>query len=752
MATPLTWHNVAYPPLGDPADSLRLAQAAFDKGMGGLATTATAVDKSIKDTAAARVLARQFALQDPNEQARAAQDGSIIGDDSAYLTADLMTKLINNQSDMQKTAGDNIAFNDLMRKSTEADKARELIQGYKDKTNVDLYAQLNHAAITRNQGLLDSTVAQLSRLGVSGDVMRNMLTNTQADTATQQTQAQRSFDLGKSATEWDEDRAATAITTSILRNRSPANKDEAFRFVNEAAAEAAKAGRPIPQTILSRVFSKIDSSGGGAGTLGYTDASTGGAGGGVPTANAGGASAPLGSGAGTKAYPITSGGGYVREGTPLGEWVNDLSVPFWEQQKSAMGTYQLIRDNYATYGKKVYGDSWAQQPLNDETQFKIAEAFWNDQVIKQGKDPAKLFDFLNKQKVSAEDRAIVTKKGVAFSEVAPVIAKYESGVRPSPSQVASAGQAAVFTAAKLTGDTANAGSMRLTPEKFVQLHNSQLGMADVVNQLVTTPQFKDANAADLGESLRKIQQRALAKGVKLSPEAAGMIAANSSEFQSNWSHWLGGDVRGTNTGFKTSDVDQHIRAFSDVGGDNVEAKAQLGLQLKQLAEQQSLSVNSIKEAQQRLAQAKANDYNRGTTTQTAAAQARLDAAVEQSRMLTERINSIRAQLQDKPTEPKKTDLSGVRESANNRPTEILSKVTGTQLEDARQAVNFARQERRPLAEINELKRKYEATKEAYRAQRAAEKIKKSEAQSVAVRDNARDNAQRLLNRSGGGIW
>ena len=136
MANPLTWHNVGPPSLGDPTQSLSVAQRAFDGGFKNLSDATSTLQKNqadaatkLREAAESRITARFVKLQDPNEQARAMKEGSVVTDEDGSLAGqEFLLGLLKQQSTATANGQARILFTDNQRIQGEDEKYREVMQ------------------------------------------------------------------------------------------------------------------------------------------------------------------------------------------------------------------------------------------------------------------------------------------------------------------------------------------------------------------------------------------------------------------------------------------------------------------------------------------------------------------------------------------------------------------------------------------------------------------------------------------------
>lgn len=96
----LTWDAVSAPNFGNPVDGIRTAAELFGRAT---ASAKAGVDQFVaqRNQAAERaILQRALAVSDPNELARMQADGSLLGSEGQYASADLLDKLSDRQGDL----------------------------------------------------------------------------------------------------------------------------------------------------------------------------------------------------------------------------------------------------------------------------------------------------------------------------------------------------------------------------------------------------------------------------------------------------------------------------------------------------------------------------------------------------------------------------------------------------------------------------------------------------------------------------
>lgn len=103
----LTWDAVSAPNFGNPVDGIRTAAELFGRAT---ASAKAGIDQFVaqRNQAAERaILQRALAVSDPTQLAKMQADGSLLGSEGQYASADLLDKLADRQTDLVTLAGKN---------------------------------------------------------------------------------------------------------------------------------------------------------------------------------------------------------------------------------------------------------------------------------------------------------------------------------------------------------------------------------------------------------------------------------------------------------------------------------------------------------------------------------------------------------------------------------------------------------------------------------------------------------------------
>ncbi len=348
----LTWREVSGPNFSGANDSLRIANAGFDRAFQGLSDMLGNIQAQRTAGADSQVLSNALRINDPAAYQEALTSGTLLGGvNPRNVSPETIAALGSRAGDLINLA----ASQQKLGSATYDQNRTEALNNIQDNAR---------SAVASSLGINDPALAALSP-----EEQQKLVQNRVALTGANLSNQNRQFQNTTQARDDIANQQGIILADSIRRNS--ANADDA-RAQLDQLDNIDPVARSRATALLSGDFGSIYAPVGGA---------------------TGGVSAPAGSrGAGTaagSAYDATY------NFTPTSQPVSSMRIgdvlSLQDELKSTqghspVGAFQINQGTLEEYGPKVLGDNWRDQELTPENQDKIAKALFED---RKGRDLSK---------------------------------------------------------------------------------------------------------------------------------------------------------------------------------------------------------------------------------------------------------------------------------------------------------------------------------------------------------------------------